>query len=202
MVVGFTTICNQRISPLTLRVRIPLRWGVLDTTLCGRWFSPISSTNVHVDVRWSRKENVHRWALIQTWNVRYSARTSLRIHHHGQFLFNPPLTLRVRIPLRWGVLDTTLCGRWFSPIFSTTKTDIFIKVVLNTITLTIAPWWGIRESPVNVPLISILYNVQAGWTGTDHGDVFGDWSVLSIVHSMSVLKLICVHFPFESLTPL
>jgi hypothetical protein len=47
-------------------------------------------------------------------------------------------------------------------ISSTTKTDIFIKVVLNTITLTIAPWWGIRESPVNVPLISILYNVQAG----------------------------------------
>ena len=53
MVVGLTTTpgCNQCLSPLTLWVRIPLRWGVLDTSLCDeicRWFSPgipISSTN-------------------------------------------------------------------------------------------------------------------------------------------------------------
>jgi hypothetical protein len=50
-------ICNQWLSPLKLWVRIPLRWGVLDTTLCdkacrwlvtGRWFSlgtPVSSIN-------------------------------------------------------------------------------------------------------------------------------------------------------------
>jgi len=62
------------------------------------------------------------------------------------------LTLWVRIPLRQGVLDTTLCdkvcqclatGRWFSPgtpVYSTNKTDchditeILLKVVLNTIT--------------------------------------------------------------------
>jgi hypothetical protein len=49
--------CNQCISTLTLRVLMPLREGVLDTTLCdkvsqwladGRWFSPgtpVSSTN-------------------------------------------------------------------------------------------------------------------------------------------------------------
>ena len=53
----YNYICNQYISPLTLWVRIPLRRGVLDTTLCdqvcqwlaaGRWFSPdtsVSSTN-------------------------------------------------------------------------------------------------------------------------------------------------------------
>jgi hypothetical protein len=58
MVVGFITyLCTQYLSPLTLWVRTPLRWGVLDTTLCdkvcqllagGRWFSlctPVSSTN-------------------------------------------------------------------------------------------------------------------------------------------------------------
>ena len=62
-----------------------------------------------------------------------------------------PLTLWVRIPLRLGVLDTTLCdkicqllatGQWFSPgtpAFSTNKTDhhniteIWLKVALNTI---------------------------------------------------------------------
>ena len=62
-----------------------------------------------------------------------------------------PLTL-VRLPLRRGVLDTTLCdkvcqwrvaGRWFSPgtpVSSTNNTDrhditeIFLKVALNTIT--------------------------------------------------------------------
>jgi len=53
----YNYLCNQCISPLTLWVRIPLRRGVLDTTLCdkvcqclaaGRWFSlgtPVSSTN-------------------------------------------------------------------------------------------------------------------------------------------------------------
>jgi hypothetical protein len=60
MIVGFTTtlyLCNQCLSPLTVWVRIPLRQGVLDITLCdkvcqwlttGRWFSlgtPVSSTN-------------------------------------------------------------------------------------------------------------------------------------------------------------
>jgi hypothetical protein len=50
-------LCNQCLSSTSLWVRIPLSWGVLDTTLCdqicqwitaGRWFSPgtpVSSTN-------------------------------------------------------------------------------------------------------------------------------------------------------------
>ena len=53
----YNYLCNQCLSPLTLWVRISLRRGVLDTTLCdkvcqwlatGRWFSPgtpVSSTN-------------------------------------------------------------------------------------------------------------------------------------------------------------
>ena len=53
----FNYFCNQWLSPLRLWVRIPLRRGVLDTTLCdkvyhwlatGRWFSPdtpVSSTD-------------------------------------------------------------------------------------------------------------------------------------------------------------
>jgi hypothetical protein len=39
MVVGFTTtmyLCNQWLSPLILRIRIPLRRGVLDITLCDK----------------------------------------------------------------------------------------------------------------------------------------------------------------------
>jgi len=65
-----------------------------------------------------------------------------------------PLMLWVRIPLRRGLLNTTLCdkvsrwlatGRWFSPgtpVSSTNKTDchditaILLKVALNTIILT------------------------------------------------------------------
>ena len=64
------------------------------------------------------------------------------------------LKLWIRIPLRGGVLDTTLCdkvwqwlatGRWFSPgtpVFSTNKTychditEILLKVALNTINQT------------------------------------------------------------------
>ena len=53
----YNYLCNQCISPLTLWVRTPLRWGVFYTVLCdqvcqwpwaGRWFSPdtpVSSTN-------------------------------------------------------------------------------------------------------------------------------------------------------------
>ena len=76
-----------------------------------------------------------------------------------------PPTLWVRIPLGWGILDTTLCdlvrqwlatGRCFSlgnPVSSTNKTDrhniteILLKVTLNTITikLTLALWlWSFR----------------------------------------------------------
>ena len=74
------------------------------------------------------------------------------------YLYNQclsPLTLWVQIPLRWGVLDTTLCDtvcqwlatcRWFSPcppVFSTNKTDrhditeILLQVTLNTINLSL-----------------------------------------------------------------
>jgi hypothetical protein len=66
----------------------------------------------------------------------------------------PIITNVVRIPLRRGVLNTTLCdkvcqrlatGQWFSPVSSTNKTDrhditeILLKVALNTITLTPNP---------------------------------------------------------------
>ena len=70
-----------------------------------------------------------------------------------------PLTLWVRIPSRRGVLDTTLCdqvcqglaaGRWFSrgtPDSPTNKTDslnitkILLKVALNSITITLTPYF-------------------------------------------------------------
>ena len=80
---------------------------------------------------------------------------------YGSWIYNylwnqclSPLTLQVRIPLRWGVLDRTLCdkvcqwlgaGQWFSvsiPVSSTNNTDchyvttILLKVALNTIILT------------------------------------------------------------------
>ena len=53
----YNYLCNQCLSPLTLRVRIPLRRCVLETTICDKvcqWFaagrcfspdSPVSSTN-------------------------------------------------------------------------------------------------------------------------------------------------------------
>ena len=81
---------------------------------------------------------------------------------YGSWIYNylcnrclSPLTLWFRIPLRWVVLDTTLCdkvyrwfaiGLWFSPgtlVSFTNNTDhnditeILLKVALNTITLTL-----------------------------------------------------------------
>ena len=50
----YNYLCNQCLSPPKLWVRIPFRWGVLDTTLCdevcqwlaaGRWFYPGTSVS-------------------------------------------------------------------------------------------------------------------------------------------------------------
>ena len=50
----YNYICNQCLQPLILCVRIPLRRGVLDSTLCdkvcqwlaaGRWFSPVTAVS-------------------------------------------------------------------------------------------------------------------------------------------------------------
>ena len=54
-----------------------------------------------------------------------------------------PIALWVQIPLKWGILDTTLydkvcqwlaAGQWFPPgtlVSSTSKTEILLKVALN-----------------------------------------------------------------------
>ena len=90
------------------------------------------------------------------WNTRPSWSSS-----YGSWIYNylcngcpSPLTMSVRILLKKGVLDTTLCdkdcqwrsvGRWYSPgssVSSTNKSEchdiaeILLKVILNTITLT------------------------------------------------------------------
>ena len=99
---------------------------------------------------------------------------------HGSWIYNylcnqglSPLALWVRIPLRQGVLDITLCdkvcqwlatGQWFSPgtpVSSTNKIDchditkILLKVPINTITLTLTPFWYISYNN--------LYASAIGW---------------------------------------
>ena len=47
-----------------------------------------------------------------------------------------------RYNIMWSSLSVTATGRWFSPgplVFSTNKTEILLKVALNTITLTLSP---------------------------------------------------------------
>ena len=63
---------------------------------------------------------------------------------YGSWIYNylcnqclSPIMLWVRITLRQGVLNITLCDKvWFSLVSSTNKTEILLKVTLNTITLT------------------------------------------------------------------
>jgi hypothetical protein len=89
----------------------------------------------------------YSWATCMVWNM------AVAVQSFKYWNILTPLTLRVRTPLRRGVFDTTLCdkvcqwhaaGRWFSPgtpVSSTNKTnghdktDILLKVALNTITL-------------------------------------------------------------------
>ena len=133
-----------------------------------------SSTNIkskhHISLQvypWSVQVECHNLFLCLTYECIRSqccivpvTTTTLR-ERRGSWVSNylcnqcvSPLTLSVRIPLRRGVLDTTLCdkvcqwfaaGRRFSPgalVSSTNKTDchditdILLKVALNTITLT------------------------------------------------------------------
>ena len=84
-------------------------------------------------------------------------------NRNGSWIYNyqcnqclSALKLWVRIPFRWGVLDTTLCDKvcqWIATGLSpdtlvscTNKTDrddiaeILLKVALNTITLTLTVW--------------------------------------------------------------
>ena len=93
------------------------------------------------------------WRPLLTW---------IKIHYLCNRCLSP-LTLWVRIPLMRFVLDTTLCDqvcqwlaadRWFPPgthVSSTNKTDrqditeILLKVVLNTITLTPNPIHSIYQ---------------------------------------------------------
>jgi len=106
---------------------------------------------------------------------------------YGSWVYNylcnqclSPLTLWVRIPLRRGVLDTTLCdkvcqclalaaGQWFSPgtlVSSTNKTDrhditvILLKVTLNTITLTLyISYQGYATTSYSIQLSEILSQI-------------------------------------------
>ena len=103
-----------------------------------------------------------------TFCIFYTKRGDSLSWSYGSWIYNyicsqclSPLTLRVQIPLRRGVLDTTLCdkvcqwlvtGLWFSPgtpVSSTNKTDhhiaeILLKVALNTITINLNHMWSWR----------------------------------------------------------
>jgi hypothetical protein len=116
------------------------------------------------------------------------------------------LTLWVRIPLRWGVLDTTLCdkvvqwlaaGQWFSPgtpVFSTNKTDhhdvteILLKVTLNTITLTYLFNCNLirEECWINYPLQSFVF-MQVGKYIWSHLRL-GLWCLMSL---STIFQLYC-----------
>jgi hypothetical protein len=97
----------------------------------------------HIYLSWAEHEHHIYLYMGTTWSWLYGS----RIYN---YLCNQCLTLCTRIPLRRGVLDTTLCdkvcqwftaGRWFflgSPVSFTNKTDrheiieIMLKVELNT----------------------------------------------------------------------
>jgi len=98
---------------------------------------------------------------------------------YGIWICNYPCKqcqLWIRIPHRWGVLDTTICdkvcelvlvaGRWLSAVSSTNKTDchditeILLKVALNTLTLTLTltfkDYQMLKKKIINVSSLWIL----------------------------------------------
>jgi len=105
----------------------------------------------------------------------------------------------VRIPLRRGVLDTTLCekvcqwlaaGRWFSRVSSTNKTDrhditeILMKVALNTIKST--------YHLTSVAPLSLYYTIGRLWSFTPiqtNGIIF--WCIKSSDRNYSDILFSC-----------
>ena len=111
----------------------------------------------------------------------------------GCYLWNQclsVLTSWVRIPLRRGVLDATLCGkvclwlvecRWFypgTPVSSTNKTDrhdiieLLLKMTLNTITLFVTAFL------LSLILQKILLHRKWPWNNTLYDS---SWSVTNII---------------------
>jgi len=119
---------------------------------------------VLIELPFSKKK--YPWALMTLHDVRAFAQFTIEgpfwSWFYGSWIYNylcnqclSPLMLWVRIPIRWDVLDTTLCnkvcqwlaaGEWFSPatpVSSTVKiarheiTEILLKVALKTLTLTL-----------------------------------------------------------------
>ena len=81
-------------------------------------------------------------------------------------LYNTLLSiiLRVRIPIRRGVLDTTLCDKVYRLVVSSTNktnrhdnSEILLKVALNTITITLN--LSIKESLIP-PSVNSAYNIN------------------------------------------
>jgi hypothetical protein len=88
-------LCNQRLSPLTLWVRIPLRWGVLNTTLCDqvcqwleadRWFSPGTPDFLH---QWN-------WPPWYSWNI---VESGIK-HHNPNHLYFSSICICVSFSIR------------------------------------------------------------------------------------------------------
>ena len=144
----YNYICNQCLSPLTLRVQTTLRQGVLDTTLCDkvcqwlatcRWFSlgtPVSSTNKtdHHDItEILLKGALNTLTLIWVWNGPYLATllySTIIFSRTGEKLSTEKqdseenqcviCSVRYLIIFLWLVT-----GQWFSPgtpVSSTNKT--------------------------------------------------------------------------------
>ena len=127
-------------------------------TDCSFFFNSLNSLKHILNIYYS-------WT---TFCIFYTKRGDSLSWSYGSWIYNyicsqclSPLTLRVQIPLRRGVLDTTLCdkvcqwlvtGLWFSPgtpVSSTNKTDhhiaeILLKVALNTITINLNHMWSWR----------------------------------------------------------
>jgi hypothetical protein len=86
---------NQCLSPLKLRVRIPFRWGILNTTLCdkvcqwlaaGRWFSPVSSTNK----TWPPRYN---WNIVES-GVKHHDPNTITLNIHFSYWFRVTVNLK------------------------------------------------------------------------------------------------------------
>jgi hypothetical protein len=90
----YNYLCNQYLSSITLYVRIPLRRGVLNTTLCDkvcqwlaadRWFSPgtpISTTNK------TDRHNIYNWNILAWAGFEHTTLLKIGTDYTGSYKSN------------------------------------------------------------------------------------------------------------------
>ena len=129
--VVYINLCNQCLSPLLLWVWTPLRWCVLDTTLCdkvcqwlaaGRWCTLGFLCGLEIHVGWLHKTLFYNWNMNKKFFLLKKNPTCI---HNKVSDTDSGKPLSLILGKIWKMMVSTL--KWCVNIFQATYIDIYTK---------------------------------------------------------------------------